>query len=126
MAVHLRREGAALSLTVGEPARDDDPTRYIAALEEIAGTACPFVLLVAFERPLELAHDQRKAQNLWFKTTRRAMNAACRAAAIVRQEPSEDMQRVFAGLWDFPVLVTDSTVEADAFLAGHLPDETAS
>ncbi|UUP16575.1 hypothetical protein [Nitratireductor thuwali] len=122
MAVRLRREKARLSLIVDEPVGKDDPDRYIAALHEISGPSDPFVLLVAFRMPLDLAQEQRKAQNLWFKATREKMNAMCRAVAIVRDNPSEEMQRTFGGLWSFPVLVTGKTDDADRFLAAYLPE----
>ncbi|WP_048646713.1 hypothetical protein [Nitratireductor soli] len=123
MAVHLRREEATLSLIVAEPATGDDETRYIAALHEIAVQECPFVLRVAFDKKLELEHEYRKEQNLWFKASRQQMNAMCRAVAIVRRDPSPEMQRIFSGLWAFPVLVTRSHQEAEDFLAGHRPAE---
>ncbi|WP_265516722.1 hypothetical protein [Nitratireductor luteus] len=126
MAVNLHREEALLSLIVDEPVGKDDPDRYIAALNEISGAAGPFVLLVAFRVPLDLAQEQRKAQNLWFKATREKMNATCRAVAIVRVNPSEEMQRTFSGLWNFPVLVTEKTDDAKPFLAAHLPEKGRS
>lgn len=126
MAVHLCREEAILSLIVDEPVGSDDPDRYIAALHEIAGETSPFVLLVAFRASVDLAQEQRKAQNLWFKATREKMNAMCRAVAIVRDNPSEEMRRTFSGLWSFPVLVTDKTDAAELFLAAHLPEEAGS
>ncbi|MDZ5698229.1 hypothetical protein [Chelativorans sp. M5D2P16] len=125
MAVHLSREEQILSLTVEEPVGSGDPDRYIAALDEIAEAAAPFVLRVAFRTRLDLPQEQRKAQNLWFKRTRQRMNALCRAAAIVRKDASEEMQRTFGGLWRFPVLVTDSDEEAGTFLATHQPQGTA-
>ncbi|WP_274425630.1 hypothetical protein [Chelativorans sp. YIM 93263] len=126
MAVHLDREGAVLSLIIDAPAGSDDPERYIAALHEISGVTDPFVLLVTFRIPLDLPQVQRKAQNLWFKATREKMNATCRATAIVRKNPSEEMQRTFSGLWSFPVLVTDRSDAAELFLAAHLPEEAGS
>ncbi|MCR4264863.1 hypothetical protein [Nitratireductor sp. ZSWI3] len=121
MAVHLRRKGATLSLVVAEPAERNDGARYIEALEEIAGETAPFALLVAFDGRLDLDHEHRRAQNLWFKATRGKMNATCRAVAVLRENPTPEMQRTFSGLWTFPVLVTRSRAEAETFLATHLP-----
>lgn len=125
MTVCLHRNGPILSLVVEEPVGRDDPGQYIALLDEIAEMGEPFVLLVAFRAHLDLPHDHRKAQNLWFKATRARMNTHCRAVAIVRRDPSEEMQRTFSGLWEFPVLVTDSPERANAFLAARLPEESA-
>ena len=126
MAVHLRQEGTTLSLIVAEPATDHDETRYLAALQDIAAQDHPFVLRVAFDRKLELEHEYRKEQNLWFKASRQKMNTMCRAVAIVRRDPSPEMQRIFSGLWEFPVLVTRSHQEAEDFLVSHRPAETGS
>ncbi|WP_342640417.1 hypothetical protein [Rhodoligotrophos ferricapiens] len=126
MAVCLRQDGMVLTLTVSPPRSDDDQGSYLAALDEIAAKATPFGLLVAFRTSLDLAHEQRKAQNLWFKTSRARMNALCRAVAIVRRDANPQMQQTFASLWNFPVLVTDNVQAAQTFLAAHVPAEERS
>lgn len=88
--------------------------------------AVPFVPLVPFRVPLDLAQEQREAQNLSIKATREKMKAMCRAVAIVRNNPSVEMQRTFSGLWGFPVLVTGKRNAAEIFVAVHLPKEAGS
>jgi hypothetical protein len=119
MAVRLDSAPGRLRLLVEEPSREDDPDRYIAGLEAVGAHEEPFALLISIAIPLELPHEFRKAQNLWFKATRQRMDALCRACAIVRLEPTDEMQKTFQGLWHFPVKVTGSLDEAEAFLAAH-------
>lgn len=119
MTVRLDRTQGGLGLLVEEPRRGDDPERYLEGLEAIGEREEPFVLLISITIPLELPHPLRKAQNLWFKATRQRLNGLCRACAIVRLQPTEDMQKAFQGLWTFPVKVTASLAEAQAFLASH-------
>ncbi len=123
MTVRLDSTQGRLALLVEEPRLADDPERYIAGLEAVGAREEPFVLLISITVPLELSHELRKAQNLWFKATRQHLNGRCRACAIVRLQPTEEMLKAFQGLWAFPVKVTASIAEAEAFLAAH--DRTA-
>lgn len=119
MAVRLDSAPGRLRLVVEEPSREDDPERYIAGLEAVGAHEEPFALLISIAIPLELPHELKKAQNLWFKATRQRLDALCRACAIVRLRPTAEMQKAFQGLWGFPVKVTASFEEAEAFLAAH-------
>lgn len=121
MAVTLSRASGTMRLLVEEPHRPGDPEDYIAALHDIGSASGPFALLIVIATHLDLSHEHKKSQNLWFKATRERLNALCRACAIVRIAPTEEMQRTFQGLWVFPVKVTGSVAEAETFLAaiGH-------
>jgi len=119
MAVRLDSTPGRLRLFVEEPVLEDDPERYIAGLEAIGAREEPFALLISIAVPLELPHELRKAQNLWFKATRQRLDALCRACAIVRLQPTDEMRKTFQGLWRFPVEVTGGLAEAEAFLAAH-------
>lgn len=119
MTVRLDSTQGRLALLVEEPRLADDPESYIAGLEAVGAREEPFVLLISITVPLELPHELRKAQNLWFKATRQHLNGRCGACGIVRLQPTEEMQKAFQGLWAFPVKVTASIAEAEAFLAAH-------
>lgn len=119
MAVSLRREGARLSLVGESPPLPGDGDDYINALGTISAQQEPFLLLVDIGIAIDLTSGQRKAQNLWYKASRPLIEAQCRAMAMVRPSASGEMQRVWQSLFAFPVYVTVSRSEADAFLARH-------
>ena len=107
---------------VREPEEAGDPAAYLAGLDRIGSMTAPFGMIVDIAGHLHMSHEERKAQNLWFKATRAHMNATCKAAAIVRLEPTPEMQATFAGLWTFPVLVTGSVEAAETFVRSHLAE----
>lgn len=119
MTLRLETGGGRVALFAVEPLREDDGRLYLEALEEIGRRDQPFVLLVSIAVPLDLTHEQRKAQNLWYKRTREHINGLCRACALIRDDPTGEAQRSFQGLYAFPVLVTGRRDEAEAFLARH-------
>jgi hypothetical protein len=77
MTVRLDRTQGGFRLLVEEPRRGDDPERYLEGLEAIGAREEPFVLLISITIPLELPPPLRKAQNLWFKTTRQRLKVVC-------------------------------------------------
>jgi len=125
MAVSLQRNGALVSLLAETPADPADGERYVEALGRISLEREPFVLLVDIGIEIALSDAQRKAQNLWYKAERERLEKVCRACALVRPAADETMQRVWQSLFGFPVLVTYSRAEADAFLSGYTPQEYA-
>ena len=125
MTVSLQRNGALVSLLAEAPADPVDGERYVEALGRISQEREPFVLLVDIGIEIALSDAQRKAQNLWYKAERERLEKTCRACALVRSAADETMQRVWQSLFGFPVLVTRSRKEADAFLNGYAPKEYA-
>ena len=123
MAVSLQRNGALVSLLAMAPADPADGEHYVEALGRISLEREPFVLLVDIGIEIALSDAQRKAQNLWYKAEREQLEKACRACALVRSAVDGTMQRVWQSLFGFPVLVTRSRAEADAFLSGYAPKE---
>jgi hypothetical protein len=126
MAVTLQRSGAVVSIIGRLPSNDKDAERYMSALHEISAQIGPYVLLVDLGMELDLSREQRKAQNLWYKADRPRIEAACKACALVRPAADENMQRMWQGLFSFPILVTRSREEAERFLARHAPGELAN
>ncbi|KQZ15014.1 MULTISPECIES: hypothetical protein [unclassified Mesorhizobium] len=116
MTITLQRQGNVVSLVGEAPADPADGERYVEAIRRISSEPGPFVLLVDIGVEINLTDAQRKAQNLWYKADRETVEAACRACALVRPAADDKMQRVWQGLFDFPVLVTRSRAKADAFL----------
>lgn len=125
MTVSLQRNGALVSLLAEAPADPADGGAYVEALSCLSLEQEPFVLLVDIGIELDLSDAQRKAQNLWYKAEREQLEKVCRACALVRSAVDENMQRVWQSLFGFPVLVTRSRAEADAFLSGYAPKEYA-
>lgn len=125
MAVSLQRNGALVSLLAMAPADPADGGAYVEALGRLSKEQEPFVLLVEIGIEIALSNAQRKAQNLWYKAEREQLEKTCRACALVRSAVDGTMQRVWQSLFGFPVLVTRSRKEADAFLNGYAPKEYA-
>ena len=125
MAVSLQRNGALVSLLAEAPADPADGGAYVEALARLSLEKVPFVLLVDIGIEIALSDAQRKAQNLWYKAERERLEKVCRACALVRTAADENMQRVWQSLFGFPVLVTRSRAEADAFLKGYALREYA-
>lgn len=125
MTITLQRQGNVVSLVGEAPADPADGERYVEAIRRISSEPGPFVLLVDIRIEINLTDAQRKAQNLWYKADRATIEAACRACALVRPAADEKMQRVWQGLFSFPVLVTRTRAEADAFLNRHATAELA-
>ena len=125
MTVSLQRKGALVSLLAKAPADPADGGAYVEALGSLSLEQEPFVLLVDIGIEIALSDAQRKAQNLWYKAERARLEKTCRACALVRSAVDETMQRVWQSLFGFPVLVTRSRAEADAFLSGYAPKEYA-
>lgn len=109
-------------LSAFPPESENDAEAYLAGLQAVSSLEPPFVMLVSIRGHLHLDHEQRKRQNLWFKATREQLNSRCRAASIVRENPTEEMQRAFGGLWTFPLLVTDDESKARAFVMKYWQD----
>lgn len=119
--LRLSEEGEGIvRLELGDPPSDRDEADYIAALEAIALRRSPFALVVELSGGRKFSHEGERAQALWFKRTRAAMDATCRACAIVRPTPTAAMQNTFSRLWSFPVLVTADREEGLAFARRHL------
>lgn len=110
-----------LALRFGPPYAAEDERDYLAALDAIGGQDRPFVLLAVFGGRGRLSPAGERAQALWFKATRRGLEARCRALAIVRPGEPGSSAAVFGRLWSFPVTVRESEAEGRAFLAAHLP-----
>ncbi len=125
MTVSLQRNGSLVALLAQPPSGPADGGLYIEALAAISSQQAPFVLLVDIRTEIDLTPEQRKAQNLWYKADREKIEAACLACALVRPAADEAMQRVWQGLFGFPVLVTSSRADADAFLTKYAPKEFA-
>ena len=125
MAVSLQRNGALVSLLAKAPADPADGGAYVEALGRLSKEQELFVLLVDIGIEIALSDAQRKAQNLWYKAERERLEKVCRACALVRSAVDENMQRVWQSLFGFPVLVTRSRAEADAFLNGYALREYA-
>jgi hypothetical protein len=125
MAVSLQRNGALVSLLAQAPSDPTDGGHYVEALGRISLEREPFVLLVDIGIEIALSDAQRKAQNLWYKAQREQLEKVCRACALMRSAADENMQRVWQSLFGFPVLVTRSRAEADAFLNGYAPKDHA-
>lgn len=126
MAVTLRRSGAVISIIGMLPSDDSDAECYMSALHDISAQTGPYVLLVDLGMELDLNREQRKAQNLWYKADRPRIEATCKACALVRSTADENMQRMWQGLFSFPILVTRSREEAERFLARHVPGKFAN
>ncbi len=126
MTVSLLRHGSLVSLIGEAPANPADGDRYVEAIRQISLEPGPFVLLVDIGIEINLTDAQRKAQNLWYKADRDKIEAGCRACALVRPAADEKMQQVWQSLFRFPVLVTRSRAEADAFLSRHAVAELAA
>lgn len=122
MAVTFKRSGPMVSIIGMLPSDDRDAECYISALYDISAQTRPYVLLVELGMELDLSPEQRKAQNLWYKADRASIEAACKACALVRRAVDENMQRMWQGLFSFPVLVTSSRAEAERFLVRHVPE----
>jgi hypothetical protein len=125
MAVSLQRNGALVSLLAEAPADPADGGAYVEALGRLSLEQEPFVLLVDIGIEIALSDAQRKAQNLWYKAEHDRLEKVCRACALVRPAVDANMRRVWQSLFGFPVLVTRSRAEADAFLSGYAPKEYA-
>ena len=125
MAVSLQRNVALVLLLAETPADPADGGAYVEALGRLSLEQEPFVLLVDIGIEIAQSDTQRKAQNLWYKAERERLEKVCRACALVRSAADETMQRVWQSLFGFPVLVTRSRAEADAFLSGYAPKEYA-
>lgn len=121
MAVTFKRTGPVISIIGMPPSDDGDAECYMSALHGISAQTLPYVLMVDLGMELELSPEQRKAQNLWYKADRARVEAACKACALVRPAANGNMQRMWQGLFSFPVLVTRSREEAERFLALHAP-----
>lgn len=120
--VHLEAEAAGiLTLRFGPPCTDDDEPAYLAALESIARHDEPFALLAIFGGRGRLSPAGDRAQALWFKATRSALNQRCQALAIVRPGDPGGAATVFGRLWAFPVAVRETEAEGRTFLADYLP-----
>jgi hypothetical protein len=122
VAILLDRKGDVVTLSICEPAAPDDGENYIAALETLSRTASPFLLLVDVTRELALSPEHRKAQNLWYKSSRDRLERRCRAAAIVRIRPTAEAAQAFQRLWRFPVAVLGDRRAGEAFLAAQRPE----
>lgn len=126
MAVTLQRSGTVVSIIGMPPSNDRDAECYMSALHQISAQTGPYVLLVDLGMELDLSREQRKAQNLWYKADRPRIEAACKACALVRPAADENMQRMWQGLFSFPILVTGSREEAERFLARHALEKPAN
>lgn len=113
--------GGIVTLGYHPPHGADDEARYLAALDRIGAWPQAFALLAVLGHGGHLSPTGERAQALWFKATRQAMNRQCRALAIVRQAAGPRMAEVFGRLWSFPILVTPDEGAARRFLGGHLP-----
>ncbi len=119
--VRLEAEAGVVMLRFHLPYDAADEGDYLAALDRIGGWPRPFALLAVLGHGEHLSAAGERAQALWFKATREAMNRHCRALAIVRAEAGPRMAEVFNRLWTFPILVTADEAAARNFLEGHLP-----
>ncbi|MGB6119122.1 MAG: hypothetical protein WBF87_12965 [Mesorhizobium sp.] len=116
MSIVFKREGAVVSLVGEAPEDERDGERYVEALTRISAERGPFVLLIDIRVEINMTHDQRKVQNLWYKRDRKLVESLCRACSLVRPAADEKMQEVWQSLFDFPLLVTRERSSADAFL----------
>jgi hypothetical protein len=121
MMVRLDNEaGGLVTLRFHQPYADADEADYLAALETLAGRTEPFVLLTVFGGGPGLSQAGERAQALWFKRSRGAMQQNCRACAIVRPNASDDMAAVFRRLWSFPIHATPHEDEARRLLSRYM------
>lgn len=109
--------GGLVTLRFHQPYEDADEAAYLAALEALAVRGAPYVLLTVFGGGPGLSRAGERAQALWFKRSRGAMEQNCRACAIVRPSAGEEMAAVFRRLWSFPIIATPDEEEARLFLA---------
>lgn len=112
--------GGVVTLGFHLPYAAGDERDYLAALDRIGRWPHPFALLAVLGHGEHLSAAGERAQALWFKATREAMNRQCRALAIVRAEAGPRMADVFGRLWSFPVLVTADEAAGRKFLEGYL------
>jgi hypothetical protein len=105
------RDGV-LTLRFLPPYAPDDEGLYLQALERIGQRRGPFALVTLFGGGGKLSAAGERAQALWFKRTRAAMNAACRGLAIVRPGSDDHMAGAFRRLWSFPVTIAADETEA--------------
>jgi hypothetical protein len=108
-----------LALRFGPPYGPDDEGAYLAALADVGRRAEPFALLAVFGGRGRLSPEGERSQALWFKATRAAMEARCRALAIVRPGDPGRSAEVFGRLWSFPVAVAETEAEGRAFLLAN-------
>ncbi|QJP13104.1 hypothetical protein G3545_05230 [Starkeya sp. ORNL1] len=112
--------GSLVTLRFHQPYADADEADYLAALETLAALTEPFVLLTVFGGGPGLSQAGERAQALWFKRSRGAMQHKCRACAIVRPNASDDMAAVFRRLWSFPIHATPDEGEARRMLSRYM------
>lgn len=112
--------GGLVTLRFHQPYEATDEADYLAALETLAMRSEPFVLLTVFGGGPGLSQAGERAQALWFKRSRGAMQQNCRACAIVRPNASDDMAAVFRRLWSFPIHATPDEGEARHLLSRYM------
>lgn len=110
--VALETADALLTLRWLPPYAARDEADYLAALERIGAEARPFGLVLVFGNGGRLSQAGERAQAVWFKRTRAAMNLRCRGIAMVRPGATEATADVFRRLWTFPIAVAPDEAEA--------------
>lgn len=119
--VHLEEEpGGLVTLRFQAPYEAADEAAYLAALDALAVRHGSFVLLTLFGGGPGLSRAGERAQALWFKRSRGAMELNCRACAIVRPNAGEEMAAVFRRLWSFPIHATPHEDEARRLLSRYM------
>lgn len=119
--VRLEEEaGGLVTLRFQQPYEASDEAAYLAALDGLAVRTEGFVLLTLFGGGPGLSRAGERAQALWFKRSRGAMEQNCRACAIVRPNASEAMAAVFRRLWSFPIHATPDENEARRLLSRYM------
>lgn len=121
--VKLEIADGVITLRFQQPYRASDEAAYLNALEQAAQEQGPYVMLTIFGGGPGLSQAGERAQALWFKRTRVAMDERCRALAMVRPGATEEMAQVFQRLWAFPVMATADEGEARRFIAAYAPQE---
>jgi hypothetical protein len=118
--VTLEETGDLMVLRYLGPPEAGDEAAYLAALERIG--ACPgaFALIMVLGGGGKLSAASERAQALWFKRTRAALDRRCRGLVIVRPGFDEARADVFRRLWRFPIAIAPDEATARVAARAYL------
>ncbi len=114
-----------VDLRLQPPYAETDEGAYLAALHRIGELDAPYAIVVDIAGGAHLSREGEIRQAAWAKATRQCISGACRALAMVRENPNPRSRQSFERLWSIPVHVTRDRAEALAFASRHLHRATA-
>ncbi|RUV22789.1 hypothetical protein [Mesorhizobium sp. M7A.F.Ca.MR.245.00.0.0] len=109
-----------VDLCLYPPHAATDEADYLEALERIGNLDGPYAIVVDIAGSTHLSREGEVRQAAWAKATRQRISSACRALALVRDNPNPRSRQSFERLWAIPVHVTSDREEARQFAAKHL------